>query len=81
MGRRWVVELLDALNPENGYVHKDGVYLRRYESFQENVHNKLVPELRPVTIPYATKFKTKREATDLAIARGWENYKVTRTWW
>lgn len=49
MGRRWLVEV------------DDGLYIRKWNSFQECWYNKQVPELRPVTIPYATKFLNKKK--------------------
>jgi hypothetical protein len=74
MGRRWVVQVDTS---ENGHP----LYLRQFSFFAgQRGHPADEPEEAAVAIPYATKFKTKREATALAKARGYEDFTVMRTW-
>lgn len=80
MGRRWVVEIKRDDLPESAEARR--LYLCRFSTLAGMPgHPDDEPELRPVTIPYATKFVTKREATALAEERGLKNYEVKRTWW
>lgn len=74
MSRRWVVQI------DTDY--SDCVYLRRHAVLAGlGDHPVDEPETLPVTIPYATKFVTKREATALAVERGIKSFTVMRTWW
>lgn len=74
MGRRWVCEI-------KGTAAGGSVYLRRHSFFAGMPgHPDDEPEILPVTIPYASKFKTKREAEELAKSRGFADFKVVRTW-
>lgn len=72
MGRRWVV-VVEWLNGEP-------LFLRRHKTLPGK-HGRPQVERLPVTIPYATKFVTKREALTLARRRGWKTPVARRTWW
>lgn len=74
MGRRWLVKVSETRSGES-------LYLCRFK-LQLDADSRLEPELRPVTLHYATKFVTKREAVALAKERGYAlTAVVKRTWW
>lgn len=69
MGRRWLIEVpmpADVVLPPEEYRPKH-LYISRRDEL-------------PVTITYASKFVTRRAATDEANRRGLSNFKVIRTW-
>lgn len=77
MGRRWVVEI-DRGMPES----VNRVYLRRFSLYAGLPgHPDDEPCDLPVTVTYATRFATKREAQALAVERGLAGFTVKRTWW